>query len=261
MELTLISFSNTGRSGNCWCSSWSCKLEKGVWQLGRGERQSLSCAGRKPKFLEETIKEETNTDRKGRGEQKACVCLCDIPLVAQVCFPVSYCEPEITLPPAAAERHFCLPWACRASSPPALLARCGTGWGAGQDVHTSVSGFVLPLCEVCFCFSADIKQLFNKVWYKMQIPGFIWNTQKSYSHSQMFRKYRGAKRKAIVNVHMLQLHRWDTTSMVQSPGFFLCCPDSSQDFRLGSFLFFMSCVSWYSYLPFEVFSQVCNCSL
>lgn len=54
----------------------------------------------------------------------------------------------------------------------------------------------------------------------MQIPGFIYNTQKNYSHLQMFKKYRGVKRKAIVNVHMLQLHQRDTTSIIQSPGFF-----------------------------------------
>lgn len=74
---------------------------------------------------------------------------------------------------------------------------------------------------------------FNK---KMQIAGFISNTQNSHSHLQMFRKCRGVKRKAVVNVLMLQLHQRDTSAVVQFTIFFPCRPDSSQVFRLCSFL-------------------------
>lgn len=63
----------------------------------------------KENLLGEVVREGTNTCSEGKGEHKACVCPCDTSILAQMRIPVSYCVPESTLPPAIAERHFCLP--------------------------------------------------------------------------------------------------------------------------------------------------------
>lgn len=45
-------------------------------------------------LLEEVVGEKKNACSERRGEQKASVCLCDAPLVAQAHIPVSYSVPE-----------------------------------------------------------------------------------------------------------------------------------------------------------------------
>lgn len=51
---------------------------------------------KKNHFLEEVVGEKKKACSEGRGDQKASVHLCDVPLVAQAHIPVSYCVPEST---------------------------------------------------------------------------------------------------------------------------------------------------------------------